>query len=136
MLTTQSIFEELQSETESFPTYKELLESVGKMWQKHVGELPVEIGPRDLVELAVLRQWIQQDKNGAIKIVIPRGVDRTPTSPVGIRRPATSQGLALEGDRTMRTNAVARAISRGASVQRLARPLNSSIAKSRVNSSQ
>ncbi len=70
MSTSQSIFEELKAR--SYPTYKELLENVGKIWQKYVGELPVEIGPKDLVELAVLRQWVQQDKDGTIRIVLPK----------------------------------------------------------------
>lgn len=72
MLTTQAIFEELEDESNSFQTYKDLLEHVGRIWERHLGVLPVEIGPKDLVELAVMRQWIRQDKEGAIRISVPR----------------------------------------------------------------
>ena len=80
MLTSQSIFEELQAKAKSFATYKELLESVATIWQKYVGVLPVEIGPKDLVELAVLRQWIQQDDSGALRIVLPKETDQSVSS--------------------------------------------------------
>lgn len=80
MFTSESIFEELHEEAESFPTYKELLESVTKIWQKYVEVFPVEIGPKDLVELGVLCHWIQQDEDGTIRIVLPKGSDKASAS--------------------------------------------------------
>lgn len=134
MLTTQSIFEELQSETKSFPTYKDLLNNVGKIWQRHLGVLPVEIGPKDLVELAVLRQWIQQDENGAIRIVIPKEIERP--APSGSKRSPASRDLASESSRTRTGRATPGAAARSSIGQWVARPLISQIAKSRTASGQ
>lgn len=123
VVTTQSIFEELQSETESFPTYKQLLDSVEKAWQKHVGVLPVEIGPKDLVELAVLRQWIQQTADGKIKIAIPKneeaaknGSGRSTQTSSTLKLPP-AQGLVRETGKVKTVNGITSVNSRSSSAR-------------------
>lgn len=117
MLTTQSIFEELQSENESFRTYKELLDSVRKVWQKNVGVLPVEIGPRDILELAVLRQWIRQNENGTIRIVVPKETGRPARPRAGSKRSPALTGLALGNGRTGAARGTSRAVTWSAAAQ-------------------
>lgn len=133
MLITQSIFEELQSETKSFPTYKELLDNVGRIWQKHVGVLPVEIGPKDIVELAVLRQWIQQDENGSIRIAIPKGTRRSAPLPAGLHS-SVEQGIAPENGRVRASHGISNTATRGATVGHW--PTRSQTAKARASSGQ
>lgn len=58
MITTRSIFQELEGRF--FPDSKSLREALADVYIKYIAVLPVEIGPRDLIEVAIKKHWIKQ----------------------------------------------------------------------------
>ncbi len=111
MLTTQSLFEELQSEDKSFPSFKDLLNGVREVWQRHIGVLPVEIGPRDVLELAFLRKWVLQDENGAFRIDVPSETRRATHLRTGPKHLFNPEAMALSNNKTGATYVISSTVN-------------------------
>ena len=54
----------------SFPSYKEFLDAMRGRWVKYHKKLPVEIGARELIEIAVEKGWVNQSDSGSLTIVM------------------------------------------------------------------